>query len=101
MDAFRLRMSIILFFGIFLETVAAELALFMGAAAVQRVYGAILVADGLTAGAVIIYLWFRRDQSRQTRGVLITQAVFLLIVSIAIVRRECIRRCASADGGAY
>jgi hypothetical protein len=82
MDAFRLRMSIILFSGLLLEMLAVELAFSMGVAAMQRVYGAILVADGLAAGAVIIYLWFRRDQARQTRGVLIVQAAFLLIVAI-------------------
>ncbi|MGH2505341.1 MAG: hypothetical protein ACRDID_22755 [Ktedonobacterales bacterium] len=86
MDAFRLRMSLIMFTALVLETMAVELAISMGSAATQRIYGAILVADGLAAGAVIIYLWFRRDQSRQTRGILIVQAVFLLIVSIAIAQ---------------
>lgn len=56
MDAFRLRMSIILFSCLILEMVAVELAIYAGVAAVQRVYAAILVADGLAAGAVIIYL---------------------------------------------
>jgi hypothetical protein len=66
-----------------LETIAVELAISMGVAAMQRMYGAILVADGLAAGAIIIYLWIRRDQSRQTRAVLIVQAVFLLFITIA------------------
>lgn len=83
MDAFRLRMSIILFSVLALEMVAVELAIYAGVAVVQRVYGAILVANGLAAGAVIVYLWFRRDQTRQTRNVLIVQAAFLLFIAFA------------------